>query len=231
VAIARTTHGGTVSSATANTTANVTVTAVTGETIIVAVGTVNTTSNAPTDNATGSSNSYIQLGAIATNTERVTFWACLSSKSNVTTVTCTFTSSRYGIAVSTYTGAAGFNQGNTTTATGSASPATATLPNIVSNGGCAVAGMVNKGTATWSANAGGNLRDNVAGAGTTTPGAAIVDSIALAGIQTCTANESASNVWAATIIEMYANLIQGTDDDPLPAMKHTPFDPEITVWQ
>jgi hypothetical protein len=232
MAIARTTHGGAVTNTSATTTTqSVTVTAVTGEAIIVAVGTVNTTSNAPTDNATGSSNTYVQLGSIATNTERITLWGCASSKSNVTSVTATYTASRASVAVSTYTGVAGFNQSNTTTGTGSASPGTATVPNTLNPGSVSLAGFANKGTATWSANAAGNLRDNIAGGGTTTPGVAIVDSIALADLKTCTVNESASNVWAGTIIELYSALLTSEDVDPQPRMKHTPYDPEISVWQ
>jgi hypothetical protein len=198
MAISRTAHGATKTSATATTTSGaITVSALSGECIIVAVGTVATTSNAPTDNATGSSNTYVQLGNISTNTERITLWGCLSSKSAVTAITCTFGSSRYAVAIDTYTGVLGFNQSNINTSSGSASPATITLPNALASGCWAVAAFANKGTATWSANT-GNLRNNVAGAGTTTPGVAIVDNTAT----TCAATESAGNVWAGTAFEL-----------------------------
>src|SRR5690348_14073976 len=171
MSIANTAHGNTKTSSTAATTSGaITTTAAIGETIVVAVGTVNTTSNAPTDTA---SNTYVQLGAIATNTERITFWGCLSSLGASPSVTCTFGSSRYGIAIATYTGVKSFKQSNTTTNTGSASPATATLPNALDSGNWALAAFADKGTVTWSAST-GNLRNHVSGAGTTTPGVAIV---------------------------------------------------------
>lgn len=200
MAIANTSHGNTKTSSTAATTSGaITTTAAIGETIVVAVGTVNTTSNAPTDSA---SNTYVQLGAITTNTERITFWGCLSNKGASPSVTCTFGSSRYGIAIATYTGVKGFNQNNTTTHTGGTTPATATLPNALNTGSWAIAAFVEKGTAAWSAST-GNLRNNIAGAGTTTPGAAIVDNTTT----TCAAATSAT-AWAGTIIELTSFFIQ-----------------------
>lgn len=201
MAIASTAHGNTKTSATATTTSSaITTTAAIGETIIVAVGTVATTSNTPTDTAT---NAYVQLGAISTNTERITLWGCLSNKSASPSITCTFGSSRYGIAIATYTGVFGFFQANTTTATGSTSPAHATLPSALQSGSWSLLGAANKGIATWSAGASSNLRNNIAGAGTTTPGAAIGDAITT----TVNINESGANVWASTIIELLSQAL------------------------
>lgn len=178
--------------------------AATGETIIVAVGTVNTTSNAPTDNATPSTNIYVQIATAVVNTEKITFWGCLSSKSAVTTVTATFTSSRYGVAVSVYQGVKSFSATNTKTATGGTTPATLTLSTALGSGNWTLMGGANKGTATWTANgAPSNLRDNIAGAGTTTPGACIVDSTT-----TTAAAATTSTAWAVTGVELFSFYTQ-----------------------
>lgn len=179
--------------------------AVAGQTIVVAVATVGTTSNPPTDSF---GNTYVKLGSSATNTEEITFWGCVRSGGAVTTVTCTFGNSRWGVAITVYNGVLAFEQDNTTTNTGSASPATATLPHAFRFAGSwSIAAFANKGTATWSTST-GNLRDNIAGGGTTTPGVAIVDNTTT----TCAAAESASNVWAGTIIEMLSTLAGFADD-------------------
>lgn len=174
-----------------------------GDTIIVAVATVDpAASNAPTDNATPSSNNYVQLGSVASNTERITFWGCLSSKSSVSSVTSTFSSSKWAVAIVRYTGVASFVQSNTTTNTGSASPATITIPSTPSTGHHIVAAFTNQGTGTWTTNGtNGTLRRNAAGGTSTSPGVAIVDTVTQ-GTSTCAATISAGPLWAGTVIEL-----------------------------
>ena len=114
MAIANTAHGNTKSSATAGTSSGaIATTAAVGECIIVAVCTVNTATSTPTDTA---SNTYQQLGVAVVNTDRVILYGCLHNKSANPSITCTFTSSRYSVAISTFTGVVAFVPSNSTTA-------------------------------------------------------------------------------------------------------------------
>jgi len=226
MAIAETAHGNAVSNSTAAATENVTVTVAVGETVIVAVSTaLSVTANAPTDNATGGSNTYVILATEEGTTFRMTLFGCLHSKSAVTTITCTFSSSRNGIAVTTYTGVGSFNQSNTNKATGSTSPATVTLGTGLQSGSVTVGGFANDGTGTWSAST-GNLRNNIAGAGSTSPGVAIVDTIAN-GTTTVAAALSATTLWNAVAIEMTAQPFESDEYNGL--LQNAP-DYLVSVW-
>lgn len=200
MAVSAVAKGGTFSSATAATTTPITLAGAgvpaVGDVMVVCVGTVNTAVSGVADNATGATNKYYQVGPTTLNTELVTvFVSTMTSITGLTTVTATHASSRRGSCCNVYTGAPqlSYPKGG---ATGAASPATITGTEVVSNAmqvGC----FVNKGTATWSAST-GTLRQNIAGAGTTTPGACMVDNTTT----TTAAAESASNVWAGNCIEL-----------------------------
>ncbi len=225
MALAYVNRGGSATSATAATSVGVTVTAQVGDTIVVAVGTVATAVSSITDNATPA-NVYVQVAGPSTNTERVSLWISVNIANAPTTVTANFANSRYGVSVETYTGAVGYAQANNS-AIGSVSPASIVLGNALASGNWAVAGFANKGTATWSASTGNLRTNNVAGAGTTTPGAAIVDNTTT----TCAAAESAGNVWCGCAVELMSVWAKQEDDVPPKTLKFTDFEPTVTIWQ
>src|ERR1035441_994554 len=102
MAIANTAHGGTATSAASATTLNVTVSAVAGETILISVCLLlGGTPTSITDNRSGGSNTYVQLGNTATNTIGTSLWQVRKIDSNVTTVTVNFATNTCAVAVST----------------------------------------------------------------------------------------------------------------------------------
>lgn len=209
MSIAYAARGGTVQSTTAATTGSVTVTASIGDTIIVAIALVGLAPTSVTDNAS-TPNIYTRIGAASSNTEEVVLFVSRNIAHAPTSVTATFPSSRFAIAVSTYTGVASFGR-FAASAGGATSPATINGSTQDANN-WVVGAFANKGTATWGAST-GNLRENVAGGGTTTPGAAIVDSgnqTSASGSVTVAATESAANAWAATYIELRSSATPGT---------------------
>ncbi len=198
MALANVARGATATSATATT--SVTITPVThpiaGDTIIVAVAVAASDSTvAVTDNASPP-NKYIIVAGPVLNTGQITMFASRNIANAPTTITVTFASSRYGIAIATYTGVGGFRQAKNT-GTGTTSPATETLANALLTSDWTLAAFGNKGTGTWGTST-GNLRNNVAGAGSTTPGAAIVDSTTT----TAAATLSATTLWEGCAVEL-----------------------------
>jgi hypothetical protein len=210
MAIANTAHGNTQGSSTAAITSGaITTTAAVGETIIVAVGTIGTVSAVPTDTA---SNNYVQLGTF-TSTATITLWGCLSNRGASPSITCTFGSSRYSIAIATYTGIFDFIQSNTITGSGTTSPLSMTLPKTLLTNDWALVAYAAEGTGTWALSS-DNLRNNIAGAGSTTPGVAILDNTTT----TVAATNSSLSNWAGTGLELAVLLVRAYDDDqPLAA--------------
>lgn len=201
MAIANVAHGGTASNAVAQTSAAVTVSVATGDCIIVCVSLNGITPSGITDNATGGSNKYYMVSGPATNTGRVTMWVCPSSNSSVTTITVTFASSTFGVAVATYTGVQGFGQVKNST-TGSSTAPTASLAAALQTNNWQVAAMGDTASATtWSA-ATGNLRNNVSFA-------AIMDNTT----NTTTATLSTTGLWATCALELWASTIPISRDE------------------
>lgn len=198
MAVAYTNHGNTKTSSTAATSSGaITVAGAAGDTYVVAICITTTGIVSVTDSA---SHTYTELGVHSTNTYSVYFFGFLNAGA-ITTVTASFPSSRYSVSIASYSGVVAFNSGNTTTSTSAASPNTITLPNSLGSGNLAVAAMCNKGTATWGSST-GTLENRVAGAGSTTPGAAIVDNTAT----TCAATSSSNTNLAATAIELQSHV-------------------------
>jgi hypothetical protein len=195
VSLTGNTHG----SSTAATTYTIAPTGISaGNTIIVAVATVNTTSNQPTDTL---GNTYVSLGTVLSSgsTDRITLWGCVYSNGASPSITCTFGSSRYSIVVWSYSGVGGFNTGNEKTNTGSSTSWTVTLPNALASGSWTLAAGGTYGTSTFPGTGlTGNLRTSLAGAGSTTPGACIMDATGL----TCAQTLGTSNAWTAVAVEM-----------------------------
>ena len=150
-----------------------------------------------TDNASGSSNVYTQLTTSTTNTDSIRLWICWNARA-ATTVTMHCTSSRLSCAVACYTN--GVNSGMVERdrlqqrAFGN--------DRAKQPGGMDHRGNRQGRYRTYSS-ATGNLRVSRAGAGSTTPGIAIVDNTGAQGASIVTsAGASASTAWAAVSAEL-----------------------------
>jgi len=174
-----------------------------GDTVIVACATVNTAITAPTDDASGGSNVYEAITSRITNTDSIQLWMCVNAKA-ATVVTMHCTSSRLSCCVACYTGASTPGPGSSTTGSGTALSLGTTQKNSAS---FIVTGFAHVGTGTFGAPNTGNLRVQVGGAGTTTPGVAIVDNTGTVGtsITTSTTN-SVSAAWAAASGELQTSV-------------------------
>ena len=202
MAIANVARGGSATNTTTSaTTLSITVTAAAGDTIVVAASTLaaNATTSV-TDNAAGGSNKYYMMGDIAGASGRISMWISFNGKA-CTTITVTHVASRASGSASTYTGVLG--AGQTKTATNAANNNTITLTNAVAAGNVMVASMGDAvGTQTWTAVT-GTLRNNIAGGGTTTPGATNMDTL-VSGGSTLAASLSSSVSGEAVAIELFS---------------------------
>lgn len=199
MALAYTNHGAGASSSTAATgTGAQSVTAVAGDTIIVGISLASTGSAPSVTDSAG--NTYTQR-LTNSNTSGVWMFTARNVPGPVTTVTVSWTgSAKWGITQDTWSGVQGF--GVTAINAALSTTPSVTLPSLGANNWCAAVMMSNATTATWSANV-GNLRRNIAGASTTTPGSAQMDNTTV----TCTATLSASKQWATLGIELLSVLI------------------------
>jgi hypothetical protein len=177
-----------------------------GEAIILSVVDQGGTPLPPTDNATPSSNTYVQIGTTQNfgAAGKLLFWMCLSSKSAVTSITVKSTGvGRKTLAVDTWTGVLAFNIANVASSTGATSPASLTLGSGMASGSVMAAVFGDYGTGTniptWLTST-GNLRHNKPGSSSSANGAAIVDSTTT----TCAAGMSANTTWAGIAVEMTA---------------------------
>jgi hypothetical protein len=194
MAIAYTNHGAAAASSTAATTTGAkAITAVAGDTIIVGVALASGGSAPTVTDSAG--NTYTQQ-LTNSNTSGNWMFTARNVPGAVTSVTVSWTgSAKWAVTVDTYSGVMGFGL------TGSAA-LTSAAPSVslagLGTGNWMVAVMMsNATTATWSANV-GNLRRNIAGASTSSPGSAIMDNTTT----TCTATLSLSKQWATLGIEL-----------------------------
>jgi hypothetical protein len=207
MAIAYTNHGAAVTSSTAATTTGaISVTAAITDTIIVAICLTTTAEpNLGVSDNTGL-NAWTPLSGPDTNTDTIwTFYISPFDSTLVaapTSITVSWsvsgTSSRYSCAIDTWSGVTGF--GITNVATG-----TSTAPSVSLVGMAATSWLFSNmlsahTTATWSATT-GNLRQHIAGASTSTPGAAFMDLPATSGT-VVTAALSLSKAWVARAVEL-----------------------------
>ena len=203
MAIANAARGGQATNTTVSaTTLSITVTASAGDTIIVAASTLAAVAvSNVTDNASGGSNKYYKMGDVVGASGRISMWISFNGKA-CTTITVTHAAGRASGSASTYTGVLG--AGQTTTATNAANNNTITLTNAVSSGNIMVASMGDAaGTQTWTAVT-GTLRNNIAGGGSTTPGATNMDTL-VSGGSTLAASLSVSVSGEAVAIELFGN--------------------------
>lgn len=198
-----TTSAQSTASTTASTTCTISITLTAGQTVLVGglgVG------NAVSSVADTLGNSYSSVAGPITNTVTSTIFGDLSiATGGATTITVTFASSSRRTCVALeYAGVIAFGQ--TATNTGSSTAPLVTLTTQDANN-FVVAVMTRQGTSTWSSNASCTttctLRNNQAGAGSTTPGQGSVDvAKAAAGSTTNEATISVSGAWAAASIEL-----------------------------
>ncbi len=196
MAIAYTNHGVAATSSTAATTTGAkAVTAVAGDTIIVCVALAGGTSPSVSDSA---GNTYSLLVGPTTNTDTCWMFATRNIPGSVTSVTVTWTTAaRWAVAIDTWSGVTGF--GVTATNTGTSLSPGVTLPSLGANSWGVAAMLAAHTTATWSALSPNNLRQHIAGASTSTPGAALADET---GSTQNGASISLSKAWVALGLEL-----------------------------
>jgi len=200
MAIAYTNHGATKTSSTAaKTTGNIVITAAAGDTTLVAVALAAGTNPSISDSNFAI---YTLLVGPITNTDTLWLFGLLAANggpNSFINVTWT-TSSRYSVAIDTWSGVTGFGVTGSATGTSTSPLVVITLGQPATSWGAAA--MLSAHTiATWSAAANNNLRQNIAGASTSTPGAAL-DEHQFGG--SLNATLSLSKAWVALGLELQA---------------------------
>lgn len=198
---------------TSSTVANLVVTA--GDFIIVGIATVNTAVSAVSDTI----NTYrLAAGPITNGTSiRISVWCALAKTSTtITTITATVGSSRRSMTASSYSGAVQPDDFEGTF-TGSATPITgSTITDDNNNFAILVGG--GQGTTTYAASV-GNLRGNIAGGGSTTPGVFIADNTSATPASTTVSVTITNSTWSAAMMELrnvpFFNYINAGQTQPV----------------
>lgn len=223
------------SSSTASGTCAVTYSPTAGNTIVGWGAGVGVDVSSVADNATGGSSTYIRLTPANNHTITGSLWGVLVVKSGVTTITFTMASStRRACGVLEFSGVAAFGNSDGTATASSASPQDTLTMQDANN--YIVTGMSREGTSTWSTHTGvGTLRENLAGAGSTTPGIGIsTNTSASTGSLSAGATISASGTWIASAIELRNNAPvpiteTETESDSVARLRNVPVAVSSTV--
>ena len=185
---------------TASATKTVAITAVAGDTIIILGFSVGQAITGVSDTA---GNVYGKLQSAVINTVAASCWGTAVGAvktSGSITITVTFAASvRNTVCAMQYSGALGYGHTGTNTGTSTSPSLSITTQD---NNNFVVVGLTDEGTATWASSV-GNLRENQAGPGSTTPGGAGLDNTsATPASVTNTATLSVSKAWAAIGMEL-----------------------------